>query len=74
MIKKNTLIGYIAAISFSLLLFAVFSVEKGLAWWTDPENDLLIFFPFWILASFFIGYSVSKYYFFKKQYDEDQED
>jgi len=72
--KKNILIGYIVSIGFALLLFIVFTAEKGLSWWTDSENDLLIFFPFWILASFFIGYSVSKYYTLKKRLSADEDE
>ncbi len=65
--KRNVIIGIITAGCTILILVLIFTLKFGFSWWTDSENDLLIFFPFWFLLVIYVGYGTSKYYYNQKQ-------
>jgi hypothetical protein len=67
MLKKNIVIGLITAIIIILILAVIFTVKYGVSWWTDTDNDLLMFFPVWFILLVYVGYGTSKYYHNQKQ-------
>ena len=66
MFKKNVINGLLTAIGFTLFLVAVFTIVKGLSWWSSSDNDSPIFFLLWAALAFYVGYGTSKYYFVQK--------
>jgi hypothetical protein len=67
MLKKNIITGLITAISIMLFLVLIFTLKSGVSWWTDKNNEILIFFPIWFLLLIYVGYGTSKYYHSQKQ-------